>query len=81
VHSCGRPSPSARTSGEPAQAIGQTIALQEEFLRMHLGAWIGAFCGAVVKHASTDFYRGFVLILDAYIRMDKEWLRRLAGQS
>jgi putative dimethyl sulfoxide reductase chaperone len=67
--------------GDPDEAIAQTIALQEEFLRMHLGAWIGAFCDAVAKNPSTDFYRGFVLILDAYIRMDKEWLRRLAGQS
>lgn len=64
-------------AGESEQAIAQTIALQEEFLRMHLGAWVGAYCTAVARHASTDFYRGFVLIMDAYIRTDKEWLESL----
>jgi putative dimethyl sulfoxide reductase chaperone len=57
-----------------AETIAQTIALQEEFLRVHLGNWVGAFCTAVEKHASTDFYRGFALILDAYIRLDRKWL-------
>lgn len=61
--------------GELEQAIAQTIALQEEFLRMHLGAWVGAFCSAVKKHASTDFHRGFAFILDAYIRTEREWLQ------
>ena len=60
--------------GESEQLIAQSIALEEEFLRMHLGAWIGAFCSAVVKHASTDFYRGFALILDAYIRIEKAYV-------
>ena len=60
--------------GEPEQLIAQSIGLEEEFLRMHLGAWIGAFCSAVVKHASTDFYRGFALILDAYIRVEKAYV-------
>lgn len=60
--------------GEPKQLSVQSIALEEEFLRMHLGAWIGAFCSAVVKHASTDFYRGFALILDAYIRVERAYV-------
>jgi len=57
-----------------AKTIAQTIALEEEFLRVHLGNWVGAFCSAVEKHASTDFYRGFALILDAYVRVDRKWL-------
>jgi TorA maturation chaperone TorD len=63
-----------------AETIAKTIALQEEFLRLHLGNWVGEFCSAVEKHASTDFYRGFALILDAYIRMDREWLGSLIRQ-
>jgi TorA maturation chaperone TorD len=57
------------------QAIIQTIALQEDFLRTHLGAWVGSYCSAVQKHASTDFYRGLAFILDAYIRTERVWLR------
>jgi putative dimethyl sulfoxide reductase chaperone len=66
--------------GGPEDVIVQTIELQEEFLRMHLGEWVGAFCSAVAKYASTDFYRGFALILDAYIRMDRKWLGSLVRQ-
>jgi TorA maturation chaperone TorD len=60
-----------------AETIAKTITLQEEFLRLHLGHWVGEFCSAVEKHASTNFYRGFALILDAYIRMDRKWLGSL----
>jgi putative dimethyl sulfoxide reductase chaperone len=60
-----------------AQTVTQTIELEEEFLRVHLGNWVGAFCSAVEKHASTDFYRGFALILDACIRVDRKWLESL----
>ncbi len=56
----------------------QTVALEEEFLRVHLGNWVEDFCSAVEKHALTDFYRGFGLILGAYIRTDKKWLMYLA---
>jgi putative dimethyl sulfoxide reductase chaperone len=54
-----------------------SVTLQEEFLRLHLGKWAGEFCRAVEKHASTDFYRGFALILDAHIRLEKMWLESL----
>ena len=66
--------------GEAAKTIDKTVSLQEEFLRLHLGDWVGEFCAAVEKHASTDFYRGLALILDAYIRMDGKWLGSLVGQ-
>jgi putative dimethyl sulfoxide reductase chaperone len=66
--------------GEASETIAKTIALQEEFLRLHLGNWVGEFCSAAEKHASTDFYRGFALILDAYIRMDRKWLGSLVRQ-
>jgi putative dimethyl sulfoxide reductase chaperone len=61
------------------ETVAEIIALEEEFLRVHLGSWVGLFCSAVGKHASTDFYRGFALILDAYVRMDREWLQSLLG--
>ena len=66
--------------GDIRETIAQTLVLEEEFLRVHLGDWIGEFCSAVEKHASTDFYRGFALILDAHIRMDRKWLGSLIKQ-
>jgi putative dimethyl sulfoxide reductase chaperone len=63
--------------GEVEQTIAKTNALEEEFLRVHLGNWVGEFCSAVEKHASTDFYRGFALIMNAYIRIERKWLESL----
>jgi TorA-specific chaperone len=54
--------------------IKKTIAQEEEFLREHLGTWVGDFCRAVEKHSLTDFYKGFAFILDAFVSMDREWL-------
>ncbi|MCX8022556.1 MAG: molecular chaperone TorD family protein [Syntrophorhabdaceae bacterium] len=62
--------------GEMAKALGTNRDLQEEFLNTHLGSWVGEFCSAVQRYASTDFYKGFTLILDAFIGMDKKWLKR-----
>ena len=63
--------------GEAGENIALIIALQEEFLGMHLGSWVGEFCHAVGKYAFTDFYRGFALILDAHIRSDSKRLRSI----
>jgi TorA maturation chaperone TorD len=56
------------------ERVRETVAQEEEFLRRHLGNWVGDFCTEVEKHALTDFYRGFSLILDAFIGLEKEWL-------
>ena len=57
----------------------ETAALAEEFVRVHLGAWVADFCRAVEKYARTDFYRAFGLILDAFIRTEREWLAEIVG--
>lgn len=53
----------------------ENVACQEAFLRKHLGSWVGDFCQQVQKHALTDFYRGFALILNDFIKRDMEYLR------
>jgi TorA maturation chaperone TorD len=58
--------------------VRETVAQEEEFLREHLGRWVGDFARAAEKHAATDFYRGFSLILDAFVAMDREWLGELS---
>jgi TorA maturation chaperone TorD len=60
--------------------IKETIAQEEEFLREHLGTWVGDFCRAVGKHGLTDFYKGFSLILAAFVSMDQEWLGEVLQQ-
>jgi len=44
-----------------------TIILEEEFLNNHLGAWIGSYCRLAEPEAMTDFFRGILLFIDAFI--------------
>jgi TorA maturation chaperone TorD len=60
--------------------VKETITQEEEFLREHLGTWVGDFCRAVGKHGLTDFYKGFSLILAAFVSMDQEWLGEVLQQ-
>ena len=52
----------------------ETVSHQEAFLREHLGSWVGQFCGESAKHARTDFFRGFSLILQAFISKETSYL-------
>ena len=55
----------------------KVIATEETFLTEHLGSWVIEFCQQVERHALTDFYRGFALILEAVITTDMQYLREL----
>ena len=57
--------------------VKDTIVLEEAFLREHLGSWLGEFCSQAQKDALTGFYRGFVVILDNFVAIDREYLRDL----
>ncbi|MBW1944067.1 MAG: molecular chaperone TorD family protein [Deltaproteobacteria bacterium] len=57
------------------EAVAETIAHEEAFLSNHLGNWVGAFCEQAQNHARTDFYRGFAMILDAFVAMDLDFIR------
>ncbi|MBU2498831.1 MAG: molecular chaperone TorD family protein [Proteobacteria bacterium] len=59
------------------KATQETVAHQEAFFREHLGSWVGRFCREAAKHARTDFFRGFALILDAFIAKETTFLRDL----
>jgi TorA maturation chaperone TorD len=58
--------------------VGETIATEGAFLTEHLGSWVGEFCCEAETHASTEFYKGFLHILGAFIDMDKEYIQDLA---
>jgi TorA maturation chaperone TorD len=61
-------------------AVEETLSDEREFLEEHLGRWVGDYCTAVEKHAETDFYRGFSLIMDGFIEAEKEWISRLSRE-
>lgn len=58
-----------------SEDVAETIGYEEAFLSNHLGNWVGAFCQQAQKHARTDFYRGFAMILEAFVAMDLDFIR------
>lgn len=55
----------------------KVIATEEMFLTEHLGSWVGEFCQQVERHALTDFYRGFAVIMEAVVLTDMRSMRGL----
>ena len=53
---------------------GATQALELQFLNEHPGRWTGAYCAEAEKYARTDFYQGFLTVLDAFIEAEMEYL-------
>lgn len=60
-------------------SVAQTVILEEQFLREHLGTWVGEFCGEAGSHSATEFYRGYLVILDSLISMEGEYLQELVS--
>ena len=58
--------------------VKDTILLEGAFLREHLGSWLGEFCSQAQRNALTGFYGGFVVILDKFAMIDREYLHDLA---
>ena len=58
--------------------VKDTILLEGAFLREHLGSWLGEFCSQAQRNALTGFYGGFVVILDKFVMIDREYLHDLA---
>jgi TorA maturation chaperone TorD len=54
--------------------VAENVACQAAFLKKHLGSWVGDYCQQVQKHALTDFYRGFALVLNDFIKRDMQYL-------
>jgi TorA maturation chaperone TorD len=59
----------AEAAGETEQAVA-TADLRAQFLREHLGAWIGPFSAAVKTHAETEFYRQLADFTERFVRME-----------
>jgi TorA maturation chaperone TorD len=61
---------------------GTVILVEEEgFLREHLGSWVSTYCTEAGKYARTEFYRGFLTVLDDFITMETEYLRDVTSTS
>lgn len=53
-----------------------TLGKEEEFLRELLGSWAGEYCAQAEKYARTEFYQGFLAVLDDFISIEMEYLHQ-----
>jgi len=59
----------------------KTAISEGEFLRLHLGNWIGKYVAEAKQSAGTGFYRGFLTMLEGFIAMERRYLVGLTGHD
>jgi TorA maturation chaperone TorD len=52
-----------------------TLTDEEQFLREHLVTWVGEFCCEAEKYAQTDFYKGFLIFLEAFLDIELQFIQ------
>ena len=65
---------SVRIADEPTKARF-ILTLQRDFLHEHLGKWVCKYTEDAVSHAETDFYRGWLMLLQGFIEIEKIYLQ------
>ena len=53
-------------------AYDAVLALEREFLQNHLLKWAVDYCGAMIAHAQTDFFRGIGYLMRAFLHEERE---------
>jgi TorA maturation chaperone TorD len=61
--------------------LAEILKDQKAFLDEHLLKWVPDWTRDVVNSAQTDFYRGMVLLLDAFLKLDGELTEELIDAS
>jgi putative dimethyl sulfoxide reductase chaperone len=76
---CEKAKEKARASDETG--LAEILKDQKAFLDEHLLRWVPDWARDVVNSAETDFYRGMALLLEAFIRLDREIIDELFAPS
>ena len=63
-----------RSAGRSA---ADTVRLEREFITEHLGNWVEYFCEKAAQSARTEFFRGFLIMLNALINGEKQYLAEI----
>lgn len=64
---------SNRIASAPTEAKA-LIKLQKDFFNEHPGKWVGVYADNAASHAETDFYKGWLLILQGFLEIEKLYL-------
>ena len=67
---------SNRIASQPTEAHF-ILSMQKTFLEEHLGNWICSYAEKAACHADTDFYRGWLMILQGFIIIEKNYLQNI----
>jgi len=54
------------------ESVKKCRSLSKKFMDDHLLQWVPLLCDEIVEHAKTSFYKGFGIILKAFIIYDSE---------
>jgi putative dimethyl sulfoxide reductase chaperone len=59
------------------QIAGESLKAQRRFMDEHIGVWVQAFIDKALEQVETDFYRGHLLMLRAFVAEEQERLPAL----
>ncbi len=60
---------------ETPEDISKLLEDQKKFLEDHPGSWIPAYVKEASPHATTDFYRGWLLFMQGFLEIEQEYLQ------
>lgn len=54
----------------------KTLEVQKGFIKNHMGVWVPAFCGDVLKNAELDYYKAIAKITRGFLAIDSKNINR-----
>ena len=67
-------------AGDDWPRVSALLKEQKEFIELHPGKWVPAFCAEIEKCASTDFYRAVGKITLGFLNMEQAILEDLLSE-
>lgn len=65
---------------ENKEGVAELLAAQKDFLENHPGRWITNYVQKAMPHAETNFYKGWLIIMEGFLELEKDYLG-LASQG
>jgi TorA maturation chaperone TorD len=62
----------AALAADDANEYRAVLGWEKEFLQEHLLRWAVDYCGQMIEHANTDFFRGIGYLMRAFLQEEKE---------
>lgn len=63
------------------EKISELITAQIDFLENHPASWIKDYVEKAVPHAETDFYKGWLYIMEGFLELEKGYLHYIQSSA